>query len=41
MNVGKGDFGYGDNISYFVLFLTVLLSGMVGHDIAIEYCAKY
>ena len=33
MNVGRSDFGYGDNISYFILLLTVTLSGLIGYDI--------
>lgn len=36
MNVGMSAFGYGDKISYFILFLTVTLSGLIGYDIGTQ-----
>ena len=36
MNVGRSDFGYGDKISYFILLLTVTLSGLIGYDIGTQ-----
>ena len=36
MNVGRSDFGYGDKISYFILSLTVTLSGLIGYNIGTQ-----